>query len=120
MLLPTLALIDSLLNNHFRLDRILHPTLVPFTAASIIGGFLFMTARRRLLKLSAYDVMATKVILLFQILVIVQALESSIVDLICFLVRSREWWVLLAFLLVDDRTRTNVTHPNVIFFFVPF
>ena len=28
---------------HYRLDQILHPTLVPFTAASIIGLFLFMT-----------------------------------------------------------------------------
>ena len=51
-----LALIDSIVNNHFRLDRILNPTLVPFTLASIIGGILYMSARRNLLKLSQFDV----------------------------------------------------------------
>ena len=34
---------------HCRLNQILHPMLIPFTAASIVGLFLFMIARRLVL-----------------------------------------------------------------------
>ena len=91
LLLPTVALIDGILNNRVSIDSILFTTLVPFTISNIIGGFLFMTARRRVLKLSPHEILATKVILLFQILVIVQALESSIVDLILRYLSSNQW-----------------------------
>ena len=91
LLLPTVALIDGILNNRVSLDNVLFSTLVPFTASTIIGGFLFMTARGRVLKLIPHEILATKVILLFQILVIVQALESSIVDLILRYFSQNQW-----------------------------
>ena len=59
------------------------------------------------------QVLATKVILLFQILLIVQAVESGIVDLVCFLVQSREWWV-LAFLSFGHCLRRHLVEFQVL------
>ena len=57
----------------------------------IIGGFLLLVARKQLLRMSPYDVLATKLILLFQLLIMLQAVESALVEIMCLILRSGEW-----------------------------
>ena len=92
LVLPTLALVISIVHEQaIAVDRLIYPTLVPFTAALIIGGFLLLVARKQLLRMSPYDVLATKLILLFQLLIMLQAVESALVEIMCLILRSGEW-----------------------------
>ena len=52
------------------------------TAALVVSVALFLTGQQRMLKTSAVDMLATKVILLFQALMIVEAAGCLSVDLI--------------------------------------
>ena len=82
--LPTLALILGIQYHHVKLDMFLHPVLFPFTSSLLVGLVLYFVAKRRLLKMSFYDVLATKVILTFLLVVALQAAESCIIDLLLY------------------------------------
>lgn len=73
----------------------MHPVLVPFTTALMVGGTLFFTATKRLFKMSAYDVLATKVVLIFHLVIVGQALEASTIDLICYAAGYNEPWYIV-------------------------
>ena len=78
LVLPTVAVVLDWQNPASNgVDPMVYPILVPFTAAIIIGGFLLLVATKQVL--GPYDVLATKLILVFQLLIILQAVQSALV-----------------------------------------
>ncbi len=80
--LPTLALVLGIQHRHVKLDMFLHPVLFPFTASVFVSLVLYFVSKRRLFKFSGHDILATKVVLAFLLLVAVQAAEACVIDLV--------------------------------------
>ena len=98
LVLPTLALFATIHfygTKHQTLHDVLHPTLVPFSAGLITSGFLFFISRKQLLKLNYIDVLLTKLMILWQLLIVFQALLSTTIDHLVPLLDSRPWFPML-------------------------
>ena len=98
LVLPTLALFATIHfygTKHQTLHDVLHPTLVPFSAGLITSGFLFFISRKQLLKLNYIDVLLTKLMILWQLLIVFQALLSTTIDHLVHLLDSRPWFPML-------------------------
>ena len=98
LVLPTLALFATIHiydTEYPTIHDVLHPTLVPFSAGLITAGFLLFIARKQLLKLNNCDVLLTKLMLLWQLLIVSQALISATVNRLVELMDSRQWFPIL-------------------------
>lgn len=62
-----------------------HPTLVPLATGLCVFCLLFFVSRKQLLRLNPYDVLSTKIILVWQLLIVLQAVTIFSVDLLCHL-----------------------------------
>ena len=91
-LLPTIVLLASLHHDLVSFDvLLLHPALVPFSGGLIVGVLLLMVARKRLFSLSAYDILATKIVLLLQFLIVLQSITLALVDIVCIYYIDSAW-----------------------------
>jgi len=99
LVLPTLALLATIHvygMEYQTLHDVLHPTLVPFSAGLITAGFLLLVARKQLLKLNHIEILLTKLIILWQLLIVLQSLISATANqLWLYALNSRPWLPML-------------------------
>ena len=99
LVLPTLALLATIHvygQDYQTVHDVLHPTLVPFMVGLITAGFLLLVARTQLMKLNNIEILLTKLIILWQLLIVLQSLISATVNQFwLYALKSRQWLPML-------------------------